>query len=608
MNIRAILALLFTMLVWGVSPVFFRALSLALGPGDHLAIRYALAGLLFVGVLVATGGWRIAREDWPRLLFVSLVGFTGYNLGSAFGFERINAGTGSLIIGTQPLLIALIGALAAREKLTPAVIFGLLVGFAGIVFLVWNDVGVTGDPSRFLIGCAMIFVSGTCWSIYAVASKPLSQKYGSLSVTAMSVVITSLALVALLGRPSTLGTLASMTPRSWAEMAYLVIFVTALTMVTWNYGAARLPAAAAGAFLYLVPPIGVAGGALMLGEKVTGGMLIGGALIMTGVAIAQFGDRLKLRGSIAALAAVLFAVTMWGLIPVAMRYLITELSPQTAMVLRLYPAGLLAIIVCLFTGVRQIEWRDWGRIAIAALAGNLGYQILAAFGMQSVPASWTGLIFGLEPVFIAIFAVAFAGDRLTPWLIGGIFVSMLGTAALMLGSTLTPTAHVSLFGLVLVTLSTMGWGIYTVVIRPATRKYGALPVSCLAMAISALPIPLFVGLDFPHTVATMNATSWLAVGFVVVFGTFLATAAWNYALGTMDSSIAGVFLYVQPVVAAIGGILILGEHLTWPLLAGGGLIIMGVAVAQFGPLISGRVAPISKRHLRGGGEPIMEGS
>ena len=608
MNIRAILALLFTMLVWGVSPVFFRSLSLSLGPGDHLAIRYALAGLLFAGVLVATGGWRIAREDWPRLLFVSLVGFTGYNLGSAFGFERINAGTGSLIIGTQPLLIALIGALAAREKLTPAVIFGLLVGFAGIVFLVWNDVGVTGDPSRFLIGCAMIFVSGTCWSIYAVASKPLSQKYGSLSVTAMSVVITSLALVALLGRPSTLGTLASMTPRSWAEMAYLVIFVTALTMVTWNYGAARLPAAAAGAFLYLVPPIGVAGGALMLGEKVTGGMLIGGALIMTGVAIAQFGDRLKLRGSIAALAAVLFAVTMWGLIPVAMRYLITELSPQTAMVLRLYPAGLLAIIVCLFTGVRQIEWRDWGRIAIAALAGNLGYQILAAFGMQSVPASWTGLIFGLEPVFIAIFAVAFAGDRLTPWLIGGIFVSMLGTAALMLGSTLTPTAHVSLFGLVLVTLSTMGWGIYTVVIRPATRKYGALPVSCLAMAISALPIPLFVGLDFPHTVATMNATSWLAVGFVVVFGTFLATAAWNYALGTMDSSIAGVFLYVQPVVAAIGGILILGEHLTWPLLAGGGLIILGVAVAQFGPLISGRVAPISKRHLSGGGEPIMEGS
>ena len=98
----------------------------------------------------------------------------------------------------------------------------------------------------------------------------------------------------------------------------------------------------------------------------------------------------------------------------------------------------------------------------------------------------------------------------------------------------------------------------------------------------------------------------LAVGFVVVFGTFLATSAWNYALGTMDSSIAGVFLYVQPVVAAIGGILILGEHLTWPLLVGGALIILGVAIAQFGPIISKRAGFISKRHLSAPAQAAME--
>ena len=586
MDVRAILALIFTMVVWGVSPVFFRSLSLALGPDAHLAIRYLLVGLLFLGVLIATRGWRIEKADWPRLLFISIVGFTGYNLGSAFGFERINAGTGSLIIGTQPLLIALIGTLAAKERLTPAVILGLTIGFAGIVFLVWKDLGVQGDPVTFLTGCAMIFASGTCWALYAVLSKPLSQKYGSLPITAASVVITSITLVLLLGRPSTLLTLQAMTLRNWLEMAYLVIFVTGLTMVTWNYGAARLSAAAAGSFLYLVPPLGVVAGALMLGEQVTGGMIIGGTLILAGVAITQFGGRLRMGGSLAALAAVLFAVTMWGLIPVAMRYLITELSPQAAMVLRLYPAGLLAIIVALSIGVKPIAWKDWLRIAIAALAGNLGYQILAAFGMQSVPASWTGLLFGLEPVFIALFAVLFAGDRLTPWLIGGIFVSMLGTAALMLGSTLTPSGDVSLFGLVLVTLSTMGWGIYTVVIRPASKKYGALQVACLAMAISALPMPLFVSASFPATLASMGSLEWAAVGFVVVFGTFLATSAWNYALGQMESSIAGVFLYVQPVVAAIGGILLLGEQLTWPLLAGGALIILGVAIAQFGPLMT----------------------
>lgn len=293
---------------------------------------------------------------------------------------------------------------------------------------------------------------------------------------------------------------------------------------------------------------------------------------------------MKPRG--AALAAILFAVTMWGLIPVAMRYLIIGLSPAAAMVLRLYPAGVIALGVLTIIGVRRIAWRDWGRVVIASLAGNVGYQILAAYGMQSVPASWTGLLFGLEPVFIALFAVLLAGEKLTAWLTAGIALALAGTAALMLGSALVPAADVSAMGLLLVAISTMGWGIYTVVIRPVSRKYGSLEVACLALGISALPMVFFVPLDFPQVIAGMNSTQWLAVGFVVIFGTFLATSAWNYALGHMESAIAGMFLYMQPIVAGLGGILLLGEHLTWPLLAGGALIVAGVAVAQFGPLLS----------------------
>ena len=584
-DIRALLALLFTMIAWGVGPVFFRSLSLELGPGDHLVIRYTLVSLLYLVGLVIFGGWRFETKDLPRLATISFIGMLGYNLGSAFGFELINAGTGSLIIGTQPLLIALLGAMLERERLTPAAIIGLAVGLVGTIFLVWKDLGVSGEPVDYLTGCFFIFASGACWALYAVTSKPLIRKYGAFPITALSIIAASLAMLALFGRPSTLGTLQAMSPRSWMEMAYLVVMVTFAATITWNFGAGRLPAAAAGAFLYMVPPIGVMAGAVILGEAVTPGMLIGGVLIMGGVAISQFGHRLNTGAGLAALGAILFAVTMWGLIPVAMRYLILDLSPQTAMVLRLFPAGLLAIIVLLFVGVRRIEWRDWGRIAIAALAGNLGYQILAAFGMQTVPASWTGLIFGLEPVWIALFAVLLAAEKLTPWLIAGIFVAMLGTAALMLGSTLAPTGGVTLFGVALVTLSTLGWGIYTVVIRPVSRKYGALQVACLTMAIAALPMPLFVGLDFPQTLAGMGTVSWLAVGFVVVFGTFLATSAWTYALGHMESSTAGMFLYVQPIVAAIGGVVLLDEELTWPLLAGGALIIFGVAIAQFGPLV-----------------------
>lgn len=599
MDPRAFAVMMFTVTVWGVGPVFLRTLSVDLGPSDHLAIRYTIVTAIYGLCLAIFGGWRIERQDWPRLLVISLIGMIGYNIGSAFGFAHVSAGIGSLIIGTQPLLIALMGSLIAKERLTTAALVGLPAGFLGVVLLVWQDLSVTVDSMSFLLGCGLIFMSGLAWAVYVVVSKPLIRKYGSFSITAMSLSICSLAMVPMLARPSTLDTLQAMTNQKWLELGYIAIVSTVVASITWNWAASRLTAAASGAFLYLIPIIGVAAGALILGETVTPGMVTGGALILAGVAVAQFGGRLRPSASIAAIAAVVFAVTMWGLIPVAMRYLVTELSPETAMVLRLYPAGVLAALVVLFMGVRKIAWADWGRIAIASLAGNLGYQILAAYGMQWVPASLTGLLFGLEPVFIALLAVLLAGDRLTPWLIAGIFVSMLGTVALMLGSSLAPSGSVSLLGLMLVTVSTMGWGIYTVVIRPVSQKYGAVPVACLAMAISALPMPLFVRADFPATLAAMDATAWMAVSFVVIFGTFLATSAWNYALGHMESSIAGVFLYVQPVVAAAGGILLLGERLTWPMIAGGALIIAGVAIAQFGPLMR-------RTRLRAEPQPAME--
>lgn len=582
MHSAALAAMLVTAVIWGIGPVFIRTLSVALGPADHLAIRYFIVSIAYMIGLFLTGGWRIARADWPRLLIVSCIGMLGYNLGSAFGFAHVNAGIGSLIIGTQPLIIALMGAAVAHERLTPATFAGLATGFAGTVLLVWRDVGLGGNDWTFLEGAAMVFGAGFAWSIYVIGAKPLIRKYGSYPITAWSISLAGVWIMALFARPSTLQTAFAMAGHSWLEMAYMAGLSTFVATILWNYGASRLSAAAAGAFIYLVPIIGVAASAVILGEPITSGMLAGGGLILLGVAIAQFAPLLKLEGKATAFLAILFAVTMWGLIPVAMRYLILTLSPSTAMVLRLYPAGVIALAVLVMVGVRPIAWRDWGRIAIAAFAGNVAYQILAAYGMQGVPASWTGLIFGLEPVFIALFAVLLAGERLTPWLAAGMALALGGTAALVLGSQFVTNGDVSTLGLILITVSTMGWGIYTVVIRPVSRKYGAFQVACLALGLSALPMIFFVPTDLPQVVTTLTATQWLAVAFVVIFATFLSTSAWNYALGHMPSSLAGIFLYVQPLVATIGGVVLLGEHLTWPFAAGGALILLGVAVAQFG--------------------------
>ena len=290
---RAILALLFTMAVWGVSPVFTRSLSVELGPADALVIRYAAVAPIFAAVLGIYGGWQIARADWPRLMLASLIGMLGYNIGSVFGFEFAPASIGGLIIGTQPLLIVVFAALIGREPLTPATIIGVIVGFGGTAVLFWNDLSISGDNASLLRGGLLIFISGSAWAFYVVIAKPLILKYGSLPVSGLSIIIATIPML-FLASYQTIATAEGMTSPQWSAMGFMVIISTFIASIAWNYGAGRLSAATAGAFLYLVPILAVGAGAIFLDEPISTSILLGGALILAGVAIAQSGERWRL--------------------------------------------------------------------------------------------------------------------------------------------------------------------------------------------------------------------------------------------------------------------------------------------------------------------------
>jgi len=293
MPVKPALALLFTMIVWGIQPVFTRTVALDLGPANALVIRFTIVSVLYLAGLFILGNFRIAAADWPRLLAASFIGMLGYNLGSTFGFEHVPAGIGGLIIGTQPLLIALLAALVARERLTPATCAGLAVAFAGTALLFWNDLAAADEGSPLLWGGFLIFMSGVAWAIYVVLAKPLIQTYGAYTISAISIALATLPML-LMTTADTLATVGAMGWADWGNMFYLAVIAALIATITWNYGASRLPSAAGGAFLYLIPVIAVIAGALILDEPVSLNSLIGGALILLGVAIAQVGPRLRM--------------------------------------------------------------------------------------------------------------------------------------------------------------------------------------------------------------------------------------------------------------------------------------------------------------------------
>lgn len=291
-QIKPVAALLFTVVVWGISPVFLRSLSIGLGPADALVIRYTPIALTCILILVATGGWRIARADWPRLLVISVIGIFTYSVASVFGFASVPAGIGGLLYATQPLFIALLAAFLLGERLTIHVLFGFLLALAGTVLLLWNDLTAGPETQSYAIGLLLLVIACAAWAFYSVPGKVLFQRYGTLSMTAMSLLIATLPMI-LFASPGTLETVRAMTPRHWLELAFLAGISTFIAMFTWTYGTARVSAATAGAFLYLIPVIAVLAGALLLDETVTLATVLGGLLILGGVAVAQFGQRAR---------------------------------------------------------------------------------------------------------------------------------------------------------------------------------------------------------------------------------------------------------------------------------------------------------------------------
>lgn len=282
--------LLLTMLIWGITPVFLRSQSLGLGPADSLVIRYVPIAIVWIIVLVVTGGWRIARSDWPRLLLISLVGLFGYATTSMYGFAHVPAGIGGLIYATQPLFVALLAVVMLGEKLTPSIVLGLILAVLGTVLLLWNDLTNFDLGWSYLMGAALLLLACLAWAFYSVPGKSIFQRYGPVPITAMSTVIGTLPMLAL-ASPHTIDTLHAMTLRQWLELLYLAACSTFLAMLGWTYAAAKLPAATTGAFLYLIPVIAVLAGVLVLGETVTWSTALGGLCIILGVAVAQIKRR-----------------------------------------------------------------------------------------------------------------------------------------------------------------------------------------------------------------------------------------------------------------------------------------------------------------------------
>jgi drug/metabolite transporter (DMT)-like permease len=278
------------------------------------------------------------------------------------------------------------------------------------------------------------------------------------------------------------------------------------------------------------------------------------------------------------------AAICWGLAPVTTRQLVAHLDPLHLLLIRFSIASLIFLPFAL--SFRSWQPRDRLKMFACGLLAVLGYYLPVTIGGRYIPSSITGLLVTTQTLWMAGLAVIFTRERLTPMVLGGIFVSTLGIALLFAGTSLQPAAGSPvpgnlLLGGALTLLAAIMWSTYSLALRPLVIRYGARSCTALTILFGLLPLLFSINPALGQELTTMTLETTAALLVLTLFSTVIGNFLWSFGLARLSGVQSSLFLYLIPVVSLLGGMLWLHETLSLRTFFSGALIVGGVAIAQF---------------------------
>ncbi len=281
----------------------------------------------------------------------------------------------------------------------------------------------------------------------------------------------------------------------------------------------------------------------------------------------------------------LWAVIFWGFSFIATKVALKEINPFMLLTLRFGIGGLLLLLVQLQKDSRFLKafsFKDWVSIVFLATVGISGHTLLQAFGLLYTTAIHTGWIVAIIPIFITVAARFYLGEAITLRKIGGIVLGFLGIFLVISKEvfSLSIFRFGSTFGDLLVLISALIWTAFTVGGRGFLSRFSPLAAITPIMIVGCFVTFPFTWLKWEWNILFhLSFSGWMGILFLGVFCSGLAYLFWYSALKKKDSSMVGMYLYLEPFVTLIGARFLLGEEIQWITLMGGGMILLGVYLA-----------------------------
>ena len=275
--------------LWSVVPVLVKLLVPVVDPFSIAFLRLSQGAVTVTAVYLLrgrrltdlrVGGWHVLG---------------GLGIGANYALFSLSlslttASAGVLIVQVQYVTLTVLAALVLRERLGPRQVVAMGLVLTGVALVVFTRGHVTDLVAPdYASGNAVMLLAGLSWGVYGLCNKVLAQQFGTLA-TLVPILTIGAAVTGVLAA----FTVALLSPPSGADLAIAVFLGTAATgcaFILVSKAMERLSAALLGALTTISPVTAIALAFVMLGEKLSWGLVAGGAVILIGILSLVLGER-----------------------------------------------------------------------------------------------------------------------------------------------------------------------------------------------------------------------------------------------------------------------------------------------------------------------------
>lgn len=275
---------------------------------------------------------------------------------------------------------------------------------------------------------------------------------------------------------------------------------------------------------------------------------------------------------------------IWGSTYLAIRFAVETIPPLFTAGFRHLTAGCILLVWCLAKGLRPTWPQFRASIVIGFFFFLIGHGSLH-WAERIVPSGLAALLIAVEPIFVFLLSsVAARTWKLSGMLLAGILLGLGGVAMLFQGTALDAKPGMT-FAAVAILIGALSWSVGIIYSRRSHLSGNPALLSALSLLSGAVMLiftAILAGEAKGFSVAQVTAKSWLALSYLIVFGSVVAFSAYNWLLEHYSPTLVATHTYVNPVVAVLLGWLYAGETLTLKVGVAAAMVVGAIVLVDRG--------------------------